>query len=183
MTNPSRPSEYALYAARLVAISASRSGYLPSYGPTSPDHSADFDGAVAAGLITPFRRSASGRRLGYKATEAGKALLVEYKAADKAASAARIAAAEAATGIANLDRPLSELSEEESEKVAAYFKAKREAKRAAASGVARARLDADGTAAPLTRLVAHVRTGDCIGSFVSADAVEDIATGDRTAVR
>ena len=46
---------------------------------------------------------------------------------------------------------------------------------------ARARLDADGAARPLTRLLGRVRAGDCVGS-VRADAIEDVATGNRVAL-
>jgi len=46
---------------------------------------------------------------------------------------------------------------------------------------ARARLDADGTARPLTRLLGHVRAGDCVGS-VRADTIEVVATGNRVAL-
>ncbi|HEY8096882.1 MAG TPA: hypothetical protein VIE65_12440 [Methylobacter sp.] len=44
-----------------------------------------------------------------------------------------------------------------------------------------ARLDADKSAKPLTRLVAHVNPGDCVGPGITkADAIEDIQTGKRT---
>jgi len=43
----------------------------------------------------------------------------------------------------------------------------------------RARLDADAAAKPLTRLVGHARSGDCVGPHVQADAIED-ETGSRT---
>lgn len=43
-----------------------------------------------------------------------------------------------------------------------------------------ARLDADRTARPLTRLVAHVRAGDCIGPGSGTPfALETVATGER----
>ncbi len=45
----------------------------------------------------------------------------------------------------------------------------------------KARLDADRTAKPLTRLVGHARFGDCVGPGTTpADALEDVETGDRT---
>ncbi len=44
-----------------------------------------------------------------------------------------------------------------------------------------ARLDADRTAAPQTRLVGHARPGDRVGPGLSqADALEDTTTGKRT---
>ena len=43
-----------------------------------------------------------------------------------------------------------------------------------------ARLDRDGTAKPLTRLVGHARVGDCVGpGTVKPDALEDTETGVR----
>lgn len=43
-----------------------------------------------------------------------------------------------------------------------------------------ARLDALGTAKPLTRLVAHIKAGDCVGHFTKPFALEDVQTGART---
>jgi hypothetical protein len=44
-----------------------------------------------------------------------------------------------------------------------------------------ARLDADRTAKPKTRLVGHAKRGDCVGpGSVQPDALEDTATGKRT---
>jgi hypothetical protein len=44
-----------------------------------------------------------------------------------------------------------------------------------------ARVDADKTAKPLTRLIGHARRGDCIGPCsVDADALEEVETGKRT---
>lgn len=49
--------------------------------------------------------------------------------------------------------------------------------------VAPARLDAEGTAKPKTRLVGHARAGDCVGpGTVFADAIENVATGERTSL-
>ena len=46
--------------------------------------------------------------------------------------------------------------------------------------VARARLDREGSARPLTRLVAHVRVGDCVGpGNTTPFALEDIETRER----
>jgi hypothetical protein len=47
----------------------------------------------------------------------------------------------------------------------------------------KARLDTDRKATPKTRLIAHVRAGDCVSPFhVAADAIEDIRTGERIAL-
>jgi hypothetical protein len=47
-----------------------------------------------------------------------------------------------------------------------------------------ARLDTNGTAAPLTRLVGHAQAGACVGpSSVAADAIEDTKTRERTELR
>ncbi len=47
--------------------------------------------------------------------------------------------------------------------------------------MAKARLDSDGTAKPLTRLIGHVREGGRVGPGVTvADAIEDVETGERT---
>jgi hypothetical protein len=44
-----------------------------------------------------------------------------------------------------------------------------------------ARVDADKTAKPKTRLIGHARRGDCVGpSSHPADAIEDVETGERT---
>jgi|HubBroStandDraft_3_1064219.scaffolds.fasta_scaffold1342108_2 hypothetical protein len=44
-----------------------------------------------------------------------------------------------------------------------------------------ARLDANRTAKPKTRLLGHARAGDCVGpGTVNADTLEDTATGERT---
>ena len=44
----------------------------------------------------------------------------------------------------------------------------------------KARLDAEGTAKPLTRIIAHVTAGDCIGpANTIPDHIEDVATGER----
>jgi len=47
-------------------------------------------------------------------------------------------------------------------------------------GVRKARLDADRTAKPKTRLIAHVREGDCVRGTLAPDAHEDLETGVRT---
>lgn len=45
----------------------------------------------------------------------------------------------------------------------------------------RARLDADRTAKPKTRLIGHANAGHCLGpGSVPADALEDTETGKRT---
>lgn len=45
----------------------------------------------------------------------------------------------------------------------------------------KARLDADRTAKPKTRLLGHARAGDCVGpGSVNADTLEDTGTGKRT---
>lgn len=47
----------------------------------------------------------------------------------------------------------------------------------------KARLDTDRTAVPKTRLIGHVREGVCVApDAVSADAIEDVATGVRVAL-
>jgi hypothetical protein len=65
-----------------------------------------------------------------------------------------------------------------------WLRSGKDERRNCAPRVPRARLDADRTATPLTRLVGHGREGDCLGpGTTQADALEDIATGKRTPVR